>query len=62
MIYKWSLTIYLYSLPLQVSLHFWDLIIAKGIWAIVSINVALIVLFEKELLKCESDFDVVLFS
>jgi len=39
---KWVLTFFLYNVPFQAALNFWDTIIAKGIFLMVNINVALI--------------------
>jgi hypothetical protein len=36
------MTLYTSRLPLPVCLHLWDVIIAKGIWAIAEINVVLL--------------------
>lgn len=42
LINKWILTLYLYNTQTKTVLHFWDEILAKGIFVIASINVALL--------------------
>ncbi|CAD8137443.1 unnamed protein product [Paramecium octaurelia] len=48
---KWIFTLYLYNIPKQACLHFWDIIFQKGIFIMASINCQLLISIRSSILS-----------
>ncbi|CAD8144667.1 unnamed protein product [Paramecium pentaurelia] len=54
---KWIFTLYLYNIPKQACLHFWDIIFQKGILIMASINCQLLISFKSSIMNFNNSIE-----